>query len=867
MKKFFTNSAKVLLIAIATTITFLFSTSDIKAQNGDYKFYAKYDVSTSMIHFQWYLNTNADVNTTFVMYMAQGEHKIFDADSFMELCKTNPAESRTNSGGYYYKYEFKLDVTSNYSFCLVTIYPNGQVANSNVFIMYNTNTDPDYSLLKFSEFPSNRAYLNKEYKSNIKAVSSKNDIQISYKLLYGPDGMKIDSETGEISWTPQNTNVAKVSIQAYTNQNTTVTLTHTFEIYVYSCDTPGKIVGKIAGSDGTPITKGFITVFSIKDSQNSNYKKYTTEVIDGFFFIEVDAGMYNLAFMDENGQLYYYNTPNSATDIKGIEVDCGQSVTISWQLQKASLDKTFMVSGRVFDFEGNPVPNWTVFFQNVDNDNQNGYTKTFQAITNKEGVYTIDLPADNAYIAYIMLPQDPDKNYFAPTYLYYNQTLDRTLATTIKLPNDLKGIDFKFINQDVDYKSVVVHGYAIDEANNPLPNVVVVFEGFNDKSMSAKDFRYYFKAVTNEKGYYEIKLPVIYKYIAYAIRTSNSSNIKDSYMPLYYKQTYNRDEATIISLEKDISNYDFIFKVMDNDYNIFISGIVIDEEYNPIGNAFVEAINVSTDAAGFNKNCMYTYSNDKGEFTIKGLVPGKYLLFASTQGQKDFYCGYYVENDIATINYDKATVLTIEKNTDRYYKIILPKFTNSDDGKGIVKGKIYNNSNYSINNASEAAITTAKIYCNTMSNNQKSLNSFNESNADGSFQISGLQDGEYNFVIEKVGFYPFEINLVITDGSSIDLGNIMLIPLSTSITDKYATAEVYPNPVSNLLTLEFVSSTENVNISFYNTNGDLITSTVQTVNVGNNLINLNVNYLLNGQYLIVIDDSKVKFLSQIIIAR
>jgi hypothetical protein len=338
-------------------------------------------------------------------------------------------------------------------------------------------------------------------------------------------------------------------------------------------------------------------------------------------------------------------------------------------------------------------------------------------------------------------------------------------------------------------------------------------------------------------------------------------------MPLFYNQTYYREKATVLKLENDLSGIDFIFKPIQSDYKGFITGTVIDEDNNVIPFAFVEAINIAEDNTMNNDyRISYGYTDDNGNFTIKGLKPGKYILFASTQHSKDFMCGYYVENAVATINYDEATQLKLGDNpTIKGITILLPKFPAKGEGKGIIKGKIYNQSNYSEANKDNSAINSAKIY---VKEDVNALASFQNSNADGSFVISGLANGEYNFAVEKAGFKPYQRVINVSEDNPTDLGLIMLEPLTVGIVEpNVMESEVYPNPTSNSISLNFISSSNDITISFYGTDGSLVKVMKTDAQIGFNSISVNVSDLISGNYIAVVNDGKQKSAVSVIIQR
>lgn len=844
---------KLTIYSIILISTFFTGALNLSAQGKNDDFYTKYDPQESIIYFVWFGNGNQNVTQQFTIWHAEGLYKEFDANTFTEFAKTNSSDTKPTNGQYVYKMDYKLDLNIEHSFCLQISEPNGNSRYSNVFILNKIEVEPSQKIA-FTIFPDDKAVLNKPYSSKIEAQYTDDPTKtINYELKSGPDGLTIDKSSGEINWTPNSTKYNQVWIRAYLSENPKIFADYYYQIRVRTCEKPVIISGLITNKFDEPVSSGYLVLYSNTPNGEKPEEKMGVEVKDGIYSIEVDEGVYYMIFYDQMGRYFVYENATNNEGMKPITVECGKNLTIDWKITNYS-DRMFQVSGKVLDKEGNPVPNWTVFFQSKMEEGEKEGFYNFNAITDNEGNYSIKLPDGTSYYAFTFT-QNSNFNRYNFNTLYYNQTFDVTKATKLVLTGDLSNIDFKFIDNP-DIKFYTVKGKVLDENNTPLEGVMVSFEGFNEKENKNNYYKYYDQVFSDAQGNYEIKLPSMFKYIGYAVNSAITNNSKEKWMPLFYDQTYNREEAKIITLTEDLSGINFTFKSTNTVYNNFIKGTVTDTANSPISFAFVEAVNIEEEQH-FDKahHFHYGFTDDNGNFTIKGLEPGKYVIFASTQHSNEFLCGYYVENTIASIQYDEATRLEVNETSNiEGINIILPKFTTKNGG-GIIKGQIYNNNNYSESNKANSAVVSAKIY---LKENVNSLASFQESNADGSFVISNLSTGTYTFVVDKTGFQKYEKVVEVTDSNPVDLGLILLVPIGgNSVNDNsLSSSQLYPNPTKSEVNLSFVSASNTVLINFYDMAGNIVKTINTPVTIGNNTLLINLDALTSGKYIATVNDGK-----------
>ncbi len=864
MKKQLKISSRILIAIFGL----LFSLNLVQAQRNDF-FYAKYD-GQGKVYFQWFFDNSNNVIETFVIFKAEGAYKEFNEEAFTEFKKLSVQDVKQEKNGLFnFVAEDKLE-GDEYSYALFIYLKDGSVVKSQPFIVFN-NFEPPKKGIYFVSEPVRFAFLNKEYKYEVKAVTFPDEkLELVYKLMKGPEGMKIDNTTGVITWTPtKKLNNTAVSIAAYVKNDAKMIAYQNFDIYIYNCEKPIILSGRITDKYDKPVQYGYVNLFPAK-APNSNKptdpRQYGSEIIDGEYKIEADAEEYIMVFSDIMGRAFYFKNAQQFEKADKIVLKCGENQELNWKIEALS-NNYFTVSGKVTDEQGEPVAYLPVIFESIPNGEVNIPENhfVFNAMTDENGHYKASLPEDYKFVAYVHLDKAMGmKN--MPMILYYNQTYNRKEATIIKTDKDYSGIDFKFM-KNPDFKFFVVKGKVTDKDNQPIPGAMVNFEGFNDKTNIGGYYHYYDAVYTDKNGNYKIELPDMFKFIAFAINM-NGIDVNRDYRALFYKQTYIREKATIITLDKDLTGIDFKFDVANvpPSYQSAIVGKVINFEGNPIQYAFVEAIRLDNDNIDYSEKSHFAYTDANGFYAFKGLKEGRYVVFASTQKTSEFSCGYYLANNLATISFEEATRIELNgKNVVENIVVQLPKFEIKQGG-GIIKGEIYNQRNFDEANKSANAISSAKLY---LKENQNALINFNESNANGSFVITGVPSGNYTFTIEKAGFHKFEKLINVDETNVTDLGLIMLMPtMGTSVDEpNHINSLVFPNPATSEIVFEFTSINNINEIMIINQDGKLIKNELVNLPAGLNSLKINVSSLAIGKYFILIADGNNNYAIPFIISK
>ncbi|MFH1051088.1 MAG: carboxypeptidase regulatory-like domain-containing protein [bacterium] len=632
-------------------------------------------------------------------------------------------------------------------------------------------------------------------------------------------------------------------------------LTYDMKLTKYKNSVMYTVTGSVKTENDDPIPYTnvmFEGVFDDEYGKSAMFNTITDE--EGNYEVQLPDAYKYIAYVDAYwdpttgiSKTLYYNQTYKRSEAEILTLT-GDLDGINFVISGNNDFKYYTVSGNVSKEDGTPVENATVVFEGLYDDAGQRYPYFGnQAMTDENGNYTLQLPELFNYKAYVVT-----SNNWLYKPLYYNQTYNYEEAEVITLTADREGIDF--VLSEPDFNMYKISGKVTREDGTPIQGAMVAVEGFND----SPDYYYnkFSEAIsTDSEGKYEIELPEIFKYVAYAFDVSLYDRYK-CMMPMYYKQTYNPQEATILELSGDLSDIDFVFGDTPSDSKSSISGKVVDEEGNSLEGIYLMAYNVN--AENTDPNGMYdgraTISNESGEFKFMSLKPGSYVLLAVPK-TLDNVPGFYKEGSTVVLNADEATIIDVaEDESVSGITVILGalgEIQNADKGLCQVTGRIKAQSSYS---QERISVSGAVIY---IENSEGKIQNYVTSNIDGSFNLKNLPNDNLTIKVEKLGYQTYTKNISFDETQNFDVGEILLTPEPLSVKDgkTYISSVIsYPNPAKDKLNISFESRTDNVQISLINSVGKMVwTAPVKTVR-GSNNITLDVNGYASGAYFVIIDN-------------
>lgn len=269
----------------------------------------------------------------------------------------------------------------------------------------------------------------------------------------------------------------------------------------------------------------------------------------------------------------------------------------------------------------------------------------------------------------------------------------------------------------------------------------------------------------------------------------------------------------------------------------YVSGIVRYNDNNqPVTSGMVKAVKYDSllnkvtviDSAQIQSN---------GTYTIFGLPSIEIDFMAYEDDELDYVPTYYD----TTIYWQHAITLTPTINLNNI-DITVKRINNSGNGIRHIAGRITTGNDLGLSDA----VVYAKI--------GSLFKNYAISGANGYFYIDSLQDGSYTLVVDRMGYLPASINVVLS-GSSIDNLNIPLIFYTglSNITGElpvdYSLSN-YPNPFNPTTNILFdIIKTGNVKLTLYNLLGEELKVLVnEKLNAGKYKISFDGSRLASGVY-------------------
>lgn len=581
-------------------------------------------------------------------------------------------------------------------------------------VKFNVRTNLDSNNvfdLVFTKIPkAERLQLDHKYEFQAKAEHRKEpNAIIEYLLEKAPEGMKVDSKTGLITWTPNKSGVYTVNLTARLANDHYISTNAQITFEVSNCAMRASVILSLFDKAGNPITPN------------------------------------NSIFAKSIANLYFYQNIGNNND------------TLHRDYYKLMIASSTMIQGNKAYFV-------------VD-----------------EGQYLLMISSQHQNI-------------------WYKNANDVQDATPIKVQcNDTLMLDMVLdLEQDVE-KKTIISGYCLDESGKVVLSEIV-FEGLKGNSNGMNEqFR---KIVTNnENGYYSVEVPNGFTYVAYAIS-------KNTNRPLYWKNTYNRMDATPIYAEREkYEDINFVFKTEDNHtQKVLVKGTVTSTANILVKDCFVVVLDADVTTKPKN-NTGTTYLSTDGNFEFN-LEAGSFIFLAIPQS-KDFIPGFYNEFGIAEFTWEDASIVNVNANSHNSINIIIQEIDRKP-GIARVNGSIkVKNSNQKIENANILLLSSNKAVEYTLSN------------YNGEFDISNIADGDYTLVVNKVGYSKYETNLTLDAQEPINLDIALETEMVSSVEDfdvKFINLEVYPNPSSDYIELKNNTTMQYNKYEIYSLKGNVLSS-------------------------------------------
>ncbi len=230
---------------------------------------------------------------------------------------------------------------------------------------------------------------------------------------------------------------------------------------------------------------------------------------------------------------------------------------------------------------------------------------------------------------------------------------------------------------------------------------------------------------TDEEGKYSTELPDVFKYYAYVMN-------QNMLQPLYYEQTYDKEEADEIELTGDRDDINFVIESPDYE-EYTVSGNVSWENGDPIAGATVSFQGFSEDEQNrYGQREFRTKTDEDGNYELE--LPEIFNYIASAHyPQQDRYGMEIIFYDQARTP-EEADIIELDSDLSGIDFV----FDQPQERNSSISGVVENSDGEPIGNVLLRAynLTSSKDY-------EKMYNNMKFANNEGEFRLSGLTPGEY----------------------------------------------------------------------------------------------------------------------------
>lgn len=684
----------------------------------------------------------------------------------------------------------------------------------------------------------------------------------TFSLVNPPQGMTIDATRGTVRWTVTTSGLFNVTVRAALIANPAITTTQTYQISVAVApitlrftSEPGSVfvdVGREfvyrARAEASRTTTATIT-YSLGDAPTgTRIDSLTGEVrwtpsIAGQFTIEIIARL-----------------PNGTTR----PAEARQRFTIS---ARATL--CGVLQGTVRYTDGTVVASGTAraLVTNVTAASLGG-SPFYYTATIRNGVYSMPVGAG----VYILSFSGGDFNdtWFAGTAastVATASTPDRAAQITVRCGDTLTRSSIvqrrpaaRFfavsgrVTRRTDGAAVAGMVEAVGDADPALVNGGIIRR----------------TARTDAQGNYRLtQLDNRYIYTIRALpdepSATTASTRPPQLLPQYFDNTLNLAEARRFRLTGDLTGINFALQERPT-FNNAIAGRVQSTAGVAIAGritAFMTATTANTPQYA-SLEVRTENVDSTGNFTLRNLTPGEYVLQAFPNSERDFASGYYVAGTTATTRWREATRLNVgTASTERVTIALAQRRPTTTTVVATVSGSVSSEAGFNA-----ASVLGASVY---LTDKEGAVVSQTVTDKQGRFEAGMVEHGLYTLVVDKPGYESATAQVLAEQPAAIEKSIILQKPVSavlTSVAGSTAlvqTLGVAPNPASDAVFIQIPSFSGAAWLSVINMRGEEVFGT--DIATANTTLQLDANNLPTGIYLVRIIGENVKASVRMMIAR
>lgn len=441
---------------------------------------------------------------------------------------------------------------------------------------------------------------------------------------------------------------------------------------------------------------------------------------------------------------------------------------------------------------------------------------------------------------------------------FHDNVKDFALATPISIEcGDSTRVNF-VLNAVTVPKTYRVVGQVSDITGQERKNIDFALVSFININRGANGAAQTFSAITGNGGIYNVELPEG-DYIVHCGLMRNGMGTTLCYLDQYYKATNDRTQATVLSLRgtaQAIDTIDFNLTPCTRQENNRVVGIVTNSTGTPIASSVI-AFRLPTTNEGIAGITIRSANAADGNFSFEKLQPGAYLFFAFPSGTAAVP-GFYKLNDFATLEWQKATFVTVTETSTSQLAIKLQDLR-SLLGKGGIRGWVRKNgpSVKGENVQSAEPMNGAIAYAVDA---QGIVRDFALSNAEGLFEMKTLTKGTYTLRIERVGYAPAVSEVTVEGDATMTEVQQSLSPAISVGIDEEPIAQtgntIVPNPAQTSATVHFTAQQgDYVQLRIVDAMGAVHAQYTMTAVEGTNSFTVNTSGLSAGAYYVHVNTS------------
>ncbi len=472
---------KIFRTLTVMTLALLMLAMNLKADNntpnapGDFSATGTQIAGTTLFNvtLMWQGSTTDNQDKKALGYHVYKANKATEDLSQFEMIATVTTPLQGNT----YRYIVERLAPGTYTFFIRAFNNNGESDRTTIrTVTLVVNNGGGGDSFHFTTNPVTTVALGGNYRYEARAVhsNSEKNSHIRYKLISGPDGMTIDSITGNISWTaPSTAKTVTVKILAYLDNDDSQKTDQSWTIRVGGDNNGGggttdrgcaQLHGSVHDTSGN-IMNGTVTAYMINSNGQLQNGMFTAKLVNGQFTISVPAGTYVLRTQGEAYQNEWFEHQREPANAQQFTIACGDTVEVNFNVTPLPQEHKFVVSGRLTDASTGQGIAGVVYFYRMVNGMPAG--DPIVARTNGDGAYEIQLSDRYSYIAQGLA----NSHDFLP--IYFDNVATPTQATVLTLTGNLTNINFALPHKQSYNNSL--SGQMVDSAGTGVPGRVTAY--------------------------------------------------------------------------------------------------------------------------------------------------------------------------------------------------------------------------------------------------------------------------------------------------------------------------------------------------------------------------------------------------------